>query len=91
MNDFLLGATAMGAVCIALFFLRFWRRSGDSFHLLFAASFLLLSGQRVLLAVEHDTREAFPGSYLLRLAAYLLIIVAVLMKNLRGRARPENG
>lgn len=84
MNELLLGATAMGALCIALFFLRFWRESRDSFHLLFAASFVMLAVQRVLLAALDDTTEAFPASYLLRLAAYILIIVAVVRRNVRG-------
>lgn len=89
MNAFFLGATAMGSVCIAFFFLRFWHRSRDPFHLLFAASFVLLGVQRILLTALDDTAEAFPASYLMRLAAYLLIIIAVVGKNVRGREGPK--
>jgi membrane-associated PAP2 superfamily phosphatase len=80
-DDFILGAASMGFVCIALFFLRFWRQSRDSFHLLFAGAFALLAVQRVLLAALSDERESLPESYLLRLAAYVLIVVAVARKN----------
>ncbi|MDP2315942.1 MAG: DUF5985 family protein [Pseudomonadota bacterium] len=83
MNDLLLGATAMGSACIALFFLRFWRESRDVFHLLFAASFVLLAIQRIMLATFEEPNEGFPALYLPRLAAYLLIIIAVAQKNSR--------
>lgn len=84
MNEFMLGATAMGALCISLFFLRFWRTSRDEFHFFFAASFLLLALQRVLLAVSDIANEGAPVLFLPRLAAYVLIIVAVVGKNVRA-------
>ena len=86
MNDLLLGATAMGAGCIALFFLKFWRDSHDTFHLLFAASFLLLAIQRLILAALETSDEAYAALYLPRLAAYLLIIWAVVQKNAQSRS-----
>jgi hypothetical protein len=87
MNDFILGAAAMGALCVALFFLRFWRRSLDSFHLLFAAAFLLVAVQRALVSLFETQTESIPVLYLPRLAAYLLIIVAVARKNVREPTR----
>jgi hypothetical protein len=86
MNDLLLGAAAMGSLTIALFFIRFWLRSRDVFHLFFAASFLLLAFQRVLLAAPEGQYEELPALYIPRLAAYLLIIVAVVQKNFGRRS-----
>lgn len=86
-NGIILGATAMGAFCVALFFLRFWRDSHDIFHALFAASFLLLGVQRVALSAWEHPNEAHPALYLLRLVAYMLIILAIVGKN----ARPARG
>jgi hypothetical protein len=87
MNAFLLGGASIAFACIALFFVRFWRESRDGFHLLFATAFALLAVQRVFLVVLSDDREALPASYLLRFAAYVLIVVAVVRKN----APPPSG
>lgn len=83
----MLGATAMGAFCIALFFVRFWRESRDPLHLCFAASFLLLAAQRVLLATWEVADEALPYLYLPRLLAYFVIIVGVVGINALPRRR----
>lgn len=83
MNDLLAGATAMASLVIALFFLRFWRNSGDRFFLLFALSFLVQAGHRIYaaLVVASDAHEANPLHYSIRLLAYVLIIWAVWDKN----------
>jgi hypothetical protein len=77
---------------IALFFLRFWRNSGDRFFLYFAMSFLVQAAHRVFaaLVMANDTHEENPLHYLIRLLAYLLIIWAVLEKNWRRRAQPQS-
>jgi hypothetical protein len=91
MIDVLLGASAMAAFCVALFFLRFWHRTRDAFHLCFAAAFVLIGVQRLVLAALRPlTSEATPAVYALRLSAYLLIIVAAGWKNLRRNVEPED-
>ncbi len=82
MSGVLLGASAVAAFAIALFFVRFWLRSKDALHAYFAAAFVLLGIHRLVLAAQEIPSEAHPAIYLLRAAAYLLIIVAVLGKNL---------
>ena len=90
MREVLLGATAMGCVCVAMFFFRFWRRSGDTLHMLFAASFGLQAGQRLMVAAFEVPGEASPVLYLPRLLAYLLIIAAIVGKNLGRPGRPAS-
>lgn len=84
--DFLSGAVALGFAVCALYFLRFWRRTHDELFLAFALAFLLLgTGQTVLALADIPTEER--GSiYLLRLAAFLVIIIAIWRKNRRRRA-----
>jgi len=89
MTDLFTGAICMGSLLIALFFLRFWRDSGDRFFLYFAASFLIEGLHRLYSALHDAGGEDSPLHYLIRLLAYGLILWAILEKNLpqRGRER----
>lgn len=77
----LIGVAAALSFVAGLFFLRFWRKTGDRFFALFAAAFMLLSAQWILVAVIAPDRETRPLFYLLRAAAFVLIIVAIVVKN----------
>jgi peptidoglycan/LPS O-acetylase OafA/YrhL len=79
------GMLAAGYLVAALFFLRFWRESGDRLFAFFAASFALLTVQRVMLALVHGTSDHTSWIYLIRLVAYVLILVAIYDKNRTGR------
>ena len=83
MQDFVMGASAMGCWTAMLFFLRFWRDSGDRLFGMFSASFLLLGFTRLGLAVSHDPSEGDTYWYWMRFIAYLLILVAIVDKNRR--------
>jgi len=88
MTDLITGAICMGSLVIALFFMRFWRDSGDRFFLYFAASFFIEGLHRLYSAVHDAGGEDSPLHYLIRLLAYGLILWAILEKNLpRGRDR----
>ncbi|THC46819.1 DUF5985 family protein [Massilia sp. Mn16-1_5] len=89
MTDLFTGAICMGSLLIALFFLRFWRDSGDRFFLYFAASFFIEGLHRLYSALHDAGGEDSPLHYLIRLLAYGLILWAILEKNLpqRGRER----
>jgi hypothetical protein len=79
--DFLSGAVAFGFFVCALFFLRFWRRTRDQFFLPFALAFALFGvGQSILALANIPTEERGP-IYLIRLAAFALILLAILRKN----------
>jgi hypothetical protein len=86
MNDFLGGGVMMAALAVALFFARSWRRTGDRFFLLFALAFALLSAERWGLLFVRPDHELRHSVYLLRLAAFSLILVAVIDKNRSSRA-----
>jgi hypothetical protein len=80
---FLAGATVMGFALAGLFFLRFWTRTGDRLFLAFTASFWLLGLTQALLTFSNAPVEERTHLYLLRLAAFALILVAVWRKNVR--------
>ena len=81
---FLSGAVTMGFVTASLFFLRFWRRTQDRLFLAFAAAFFLLALNALLVAMADVPIENRSVLYLLRLAAFGIIIIAVIQKS-RGR------
>jgi len=83
--DFLSGAVALGFAVCALFFLRFWRRTREELFLAFALAFLLLGIGQTILALANIPTEERGSVYLIRLAAFLLILVAIYRKN-RGTA-----
>lgn len=83
LNPFLAGATVMGFWLAGLFFLRFWTRTRDELFLAFTVSFWLLGLSQALLAFSSVPVEERTPLYLLRVAAFTLILVAVWRKNRR--------
>jgi hypothetical protein len=87
LNTFLGGAIVMGFAVAALIFLRFWKRTREGLFLAFSGSFLLLGVTQALLTLGNFADEERSWLYLLRLAAFLLILFAMFWQNRRGRAR----
>lgn len=83
------GAVAMGSLTIALFFVRFWRTSRDRFFLYFALSFGIEGLHRIYTALRMEHSESSPVHYLIRLAAYSLILWAIIEKNLPPRKQHD--
>ena len=83
MEDFLMGAIAMGSWIAALFFLRFWRDTHDRLFAIFAISFLLLGGSRLGLVLSNRELEWQTHWSWVRFAAFLLILLAIVDKNRR--------
>lgn len=79
--DFLSGAVTFGFFLAALFLLRFWSRTRDSLFLSFAAAFFLLGLNQGALALADIPVEERSWLYLLRLLAFILILVAIVRKN----------
>jgi len=86
MNYFFHGAIALGCWTIGLIYLRFYRRVKDRLFAIFAGAFWLLAIERVLLASVAKDQEGRPLIYVIRLLAFVLIILAVLDKNRAPRA-----
>jgi hypothetical protein len=82
--DFLSGAITMGFLIAGLFFLRFWKRSRERLFLAFALAFWLLGLTQALLVFVDVPVEERSSLYLLRLAAFSLILVSVWAKNRRA-------
>lgn len=79
------GALAACAVIAALFFVRFWRVSRDRLFAFFAVAFALLGANWLAVATLEWGPETRHQAYLLRLLAFILIIVGVIDKNRRAR------
>ena len=83
MTGLLSGALIAGYLVVALFFLRFWATTRDRLFLLFAAAFGVLAVQRLALSLTAETLEDQTFFYLLRLAAFVVIVFAIVDKNRR--------
>ena len=81
--DFLSGAITMGFLVAGLFFLRFWKRTRDGLFIAFALAFWLLGLMQALLVFIDIPVEERSSLYLLRLTAFLLILVSIWRKNRR--------
>jgi len=68
---------------IALFFLRFWFAARERLFGLFALAFVVLAAQRLALSLTNATMEDQTVFYLLRLAAFVVIVGAIVDKNRR--------
>jgi hypothetical protein len=79
----------MGYFVASAFFLRFWMRTRDALFVAFSVAFLLLaisSALTVLLALPYEERSWL---YLIRLAAFVLLIAAILGKNVHNKGGRE--
>lgn len=80
-NVILWSMTAMASFGVAACFARFWRQTTDRLFGFFAVAFTLLGTNTLLLAAINPAHESRHLVYLLRLAAFLVIIIGVIDKN----------
>ena len=78
---FLAGAVSAGFLVAGLFFLRFWKKSRDGLFGAFAIAFWLLGLNQALLTFSSVPAEERTWLFLLRLAAFVLILAAIWRKN----------
>lgn len=83
MKEILAGVLLGGYLVSGLFFLKFWARSRDRLFAMFAAAFGILAVQRLALALTNEYAEDRPEIYMIRLLAFVIIIVAIVDKNRR--------
>lgn len=79
------GAVSFGLVLVALFFLRFWKDTRDFLFAAFAAAFVLLAAAQAIVAVWPIPLEERSWVYLIRLLAFVVILVAMWRKNMGSR------
>ncbi len=81
-QGFLLGVIALSSFIAGVFFLKFWKHTHDSLFLCFGIAFLIEGANRTALLFVDKPNEGSPYIYIVRLGAFLLILVAILRKNL---------
>jgi uncharacterized membrane protein HdeD (DUF308 family) len=88
LSSVLAGAVAMASFVAMLFFLKYWRRTRDSFFLFFALAFGIDSASRFVVGFASISDESEPLYYLPRLVSFCLIIAAIVIKNRPGGQNP---
>ncbi len=85
MSDFLSGILVVLASAIALYQVRFWRRSKDRLFLYFAIGFALMAANRTALFLVSDESETRTYVYVVRLLAFAIILWGIWDKNRSAR------
>jgi hypothetical protein len=83
-NAFLAGLITMCFAAIGLCFARFWSLNRDPLFIAFAAAFWLLAVGQALVGLSIVPREEQSWVYLLRVAAFVCIAIAIVRKNMLG-------
>lgn len=89
MGDFFSGMIAMGFLVAALFFFRFWRRTNDWLFVAFGIAFLMFALNQALVSLADIPREERSWIYLLRLAGFVMLAVAIIGKNFQRKGLPR--
>jgi Family of unknown function (DUF5985) len=84
-HEFLWGMLTMATLMASVFFLRYWRMGRDRFFLFLSLAFLAMSATWIALATVGPSYQHRHIVYLLRLLAFLVIIIGVFDKNRRSR------
>jgi peptidoglycan/LPS O-acetylase OafA/YrhL len=82
MIEFFSGAVTMGYLVASGFFMRFWRKTADRLFLAFAVGFVLLAANQALALWLGAADERLGYTYLLRVLCFVLILAAIIDKNL---------
>ena len=80
-SAYLGGLVTMCFVVIGIHFVKFWSRTRDALFIAFAIAFWLLAANQGLVAIGVVPREEQSWIYLLRVAAFVFIAVAIVRKN----------
>ena len=81
MIDFFSGVVTVGFLVAAGFFLKYWRRTAERLFIIFAIAFALLALNQFLASYLRVVSEPDSFVYGLRALAFLLILVAIVDKN----------
>lgn len=86
MNQMLIGGIVVASITAGLLFLKSWTKTGDRFFLFFAASFWVEAINRAVLGLVVNPDEDRPLFYFIRLLSFVLILIAIVDKNWRGKS-----
>lgn len=81
MYEIISGALMMACFVAGLFFIKFWKKTHDRLFIMFAFSFFMLSMERLVLGYIGTRNEPSTMIYLIRLLAFVLILIAIIDKN----------
>ena len=85
MMEYVSGAVTLGYLVAALFFARFWKRTRDRLFVAFAVAFVLLAINQALAQWLGAADERVGYTYLLRVLGFVLILAAIVDKNVSDR------
>ena len=85
MIDFLSGAVTLAYVVAGMYFVHFWQRTSDRLFLAFAIAFGLLALNQLMVFILGVDDERYNYAYILRVLGFVLILLAIVDKNLHGR------
>lgn len=87
MIEFFAGALTLAYVIASVYFVHFWRRTADRLFLAFALAFGLLALNQVTVFALGVADERYNYAYILRVLGFILILAAIVDKNMFGRHR----
>lgn len=87
MIEFFSGAVTLAQLIAGIFFLKFWRRTGDRLFLSFALAFWLLALSQTVGGFVGVSEGRKAAAYVPRVLGYLLILMAIIRTNLGGQGR----
>ena len=85
MIEYLSGAVTVGFVVAATLFARSWRRTGEPLFLVLGIAFVLLALNQALAQWLGEGDERVGYTYVLRVLGFLLVLRAIVDKNLVKR------
>lgn len=85
MLSYLNGSITVCSLMIGLFFFKYYRKTRDRLLVYFGVAFWMLGAERFLLTLVPQENESRSLIFLLRLSAFLLIIIGILGKNRERR------
>lgn len=86
MRPFIWGMLAMASTTVAMFFLRYWNETRDRLFGYFALAFAVMAVHWVNhVGLSADSEVGEYRVYVIRLIAFIIIIVGVIDKNWRSR------
>ena len=86
-EGFFIGVIWTCSLLAGFFFLRFWRRTKDFLFMAFGVAFLVEAVNRMAVLLLPRPNEGTPTIYVVRLLMSLLILGAIVKKNLEAGRR----